>query len=286
MSDPMFRRVTLIRTPLVEVVRTDHPPGALRHGTEEEREGVHAVTFVDEGEFGVGAGPRDWLLRERGILISRPHALYRYTHARHAVPDVCLTVRFANGFDEACERELAAAGIVPRVTNRTAYLRWRLTPLLDVGDAMAVDAWSAELLTALSDDDGDRLHRPSQLRWYAERVDTVRATLERRYAEPHTLASLASSVAISPFQFARVFRQLTGRPPHQYLMKVRLDAARRMLLDGVSVTDACFDSGFSSLSHFIHVFKRRFGCTPSVIGRSAATAAAPSPARAASAGRL
>jgi AraC-like DNA-binding protein len=261
----MFRRATLIRTPLVDIVRSDHAPGTLRHGTEEERELSHAITFVEAGEFGVGAGAHDWLLRERGLLISRPGAVYRYTHARNAVPDVCLTVRFASGFDDACERELSAAGIAPPATNHTAFLRWRLTALLDAGDAMAVDAWSAELLAALRDrrGDGDRLHRPSQLRWYAERVEAARATLERRYAEPHTLASLAASVAISPFQFARVFRQLTGRPPHQYLMQVRLDAARRMLLDRVSVTDACYDTGFSSLSHFIHVFKRRYGCTPS-----------------------
>jgi len=265
MSTTKFRRAFLIRTPLVAVFRTDHPPETLRHGTEEEREASHAVTFVESGEFGVGAGNREWLLRERGLLVSRPNALYRYTHAPRAAPDVCLTVRFANGFDEACERELAAAGIVPRVTNRAAYLRWRLASLLDAGDAMAVDAWSAELLAALGNgnDDSGRLHRPSQLRWYAERVEAARAAIERRYAEPHTLASLASAAAISPFQFARVFRQLTGRPPHQYLMQTRLEAARRMLLDGVSVTDACFDSGFSSLSHFIHVFKRRFACTPS-----------------------
>src|ERR1051326_5086180 len=274
----MFRRATLIRTPLVDIVRSDHAPGTLRHGTEEERELSHAITFVEAGEFGVGAGAHDWLLRERGLLISRPRPVSRHTPAPTAPPDVHPQtpgrkarpaagppVRFASGFDDACERELSAAGIAPPATNHTAFLRWRLTALLDAGDAMAVDAWSAELLAALRDrrGDGDRLHRPSQLRWYAERVEAARATLERRYAEPHTLASLAASVAISPFQFARVFRQLTRRPPHQYLMQVRLDAARRMLLDRVSVTDACYDTGFSSLSHLIHVFKRRYGCTPS-----------------------
>jgi AraC family transcriptional regulator len=261
----MFRRATLIRTPMVEIVRSEHAPGSLRHGTEEEREGSHAVTFVEAGEFGVGAGRDDWQLGERSLLISRPGALYRYTHAPHAVPDVCLTVRFANGFDDACERELDAAGIAPRPTNRTAYLRWRLDALLASADALAIDAWSAELLAAVREHRREHLSRDAQLRWYAERVEAVRMTLEQRYAEPHTLASLASSVAISPFQFARVFRQLTGRPPHQYLLHVRLDAARRMLLDGVSVTDACFDSGFSSLSHFIHMFKRRYRCTPSAL---------------------
>ena len=81
--------------------------------------------------------------------------------------------------------------------------------------------------------------------------------------EQHSLASLARSVGMSPFQFARVFRELTGCPPHKYLLKVRLDRASRMLLDGKSVTETCFDAGFSNLSHFTRSFRRQFGCAPS-----------------------
>jgi AraC-like DNA-binding protein len=267
----MFDRRTLIRTPLTEIVRSAHPADEVIPAIEEEREQSHSITFVESGEFAVGAGDDEWLLGERGVLISRPGAIYRYMHSRHAPRDVCVTLRFHDSAGDACARELAHSGVAPRVTNRIAFLRWELDALVDGGDAMAVDAWTAELLAALREPHGDdRLHRASQLRWYAERVDAVRKTIESRYAEPHSLASLASSVAISPFQFARVFRQLTGRPPHRYLIDVRLDAARRMLLDRVSVTDACFDAGFSSLSHFIHLFKRRFDCTPSSLRRSPA----------------
>src|ERR1043166_1726622 len=149
MGTPMLRRATLIRTPLIEIVRTDHPPETLCHGTEEELETGHAVTWVEWGEFGVGAGAQNWLLREGALMISRPGALYRYTHLPHAVPDVCMTVHFAHELDQECDRSLSCAEIVPRATNRTAFLRWRVAPLLAAGDAMAVDAWGAELLAAL-----------------------------------------------------------------------------------------------------------------------------------------
>jgi len=89
-----------------------------------------------------------------------------------------------------------------------------------------------------------------------------------RYAEEHPLARLASSVGMSPFHFCRVFRQLVGTPPHRYLMEVRLERARTFLLDGRSVTDACFESGFWNLSHFIRLFARRFGCVPSMLRRT------------------
>ena len=76
---------------------------------------------------------------------------------------------------------------------------------------------------------------------------------------------------MSPFQFARVFSELAGMPPHQYLLRVRLDRAAEILLDGKSVTETCFEVGFSNLSHFTRSFQRRFGCKPSLMksGRGA-----------------
>lgn len=263
----MFQIDTLTRTSLVTVMRSAHIPEMLRYGTEEEDEATYDVAFLEAGGFGVGTGDEEHFLHEGSMLVQRPGTVYRYTHTKDVAPDVCLIVRFAEKLDNACDRELATCGTAPRQTNRLAFLKWRLTSLLTIGDAMAIDCWTADVLGALRDcaGDSDRLHRPSQFRWYAERVEAVCSTLEQRYSERHSLASIASSVAISPFQFARIFRKLTGRPPHQYLLQVRLDAARRMLLDGAGVTDVCFDCGFSSLSHFIHMFKRRFGCTPSAV---------------------
>jgi AraC family transcriptional regulator len=263
----MFRRETILRTPVVSISRTHHPPGTLEPGTEEELETSHSICFVEAGSFGIGSGRRDWVLEEGSVFISRPGAVYRYTHRPDIAPDVCISVAFARGFERDCQVELDFPRIVPRVTNRLAYLKWRLAPLLAGGDGLAVESWSSDLLSALAPAEApprvEPLHRRSQLRWYAERVEAVRETLEKQFAEPHSLGALARSVGMSPFQFSRVFRRLTGMPPHQYLLRVRLDAAGRMLRGGASVTDACFDTGFSSLSHFIRLFKRRTGRTPS-----------------------
>jgi len=109
----------------------------------------------------------------------------------------------------------------------------------------------------------NRLYRPHQLNWYAERVQAVQELFQSRYAEPHSLSSVARLVGMSPFQFSRVFSELAGLPPHRYLLRVRLDRARQMLLDGKSVTETCFDVGFSNLSHFTRSFRKRFGNVPS-----------------------
>jgi AraC-like DNA-binding protein len=83
-----------------------------------------------------------------------------------------------------------------------------------------------------------------------------------RFAEQHPLSTLAQTVGMSTFRFARLFRELVGSAPHQFLLQVRFQAALDMLLDGTSVTDACFDCGFSNLSLFSRQFKARFGQSP------------------------
>src|SRR5262249_23597453 len=115
----------------------------------------------------------------------------------------------------------------------------------------------------MSDRSQTRLYAPRQLAWYAGRVDAAREALETDFASPHSLTGLARAAGMSPFHFARVFRELAGVPPHRYLIGVRLRAAVDRLRQGDSVTDTCFAVGFNSLGHFIDTFRRAYGVSPS-----------------------
>ncbi|SBS76517.1 Transcriptional regulator, AraC family [uncultured Mycobacterium sp.] len=82
-------------------------------------------------------------------------------------------------------------------------------------------------------------------------------------AEPLSASALAVHVHMSPSAFSRAFREATGRPPYQYIKDRRLDRARDLLDDrtfGVAAVAGAV--GYSSVSHFIKEFHRRFGSTP------------------------
>jgi AraC-like DNA-binding protein len=257
-----IRRQYLAHTQLATIFRSDHPPGPHCAGTVEEIESDHAVNCVESGSFGLNGL---WLTSS-AVFVSHRGARYRYTH-RESATDVCLTIAFRTD----CSDELHNVPVIPKRTNTMTYLWWRLPRVLATGDASEIDGWAAAVVTALRTPAGGREVGDAQLRWYAERVEATRSLLDRTFARQHSFVDLASIVGMSPFHFNRVFRQLTGVPPHQYLLSVRLNAARQMLLDGLTVTDACYDSGFASLSHFITSFKKRFGVTPgSVAGGAAA----------------
>ncbi|MER6385730.1 helix-turn-helix domain-containing protein [Streptomyces sp. NPDC001250] len=80
---------------------------------------------------------------------------------------------------------------------------------------------------------------------------------------PHTVRSLAESVALSPSRFAHLFTQSTGRSPMRALREARLRHAAR-LLEGTDLTveRVAAASGFTSPFHFSRVFRERHGVPP------------------------
>jgi AraC family transcriptional regulator len=84
-----------------------------------------------------------------------------------------------------------------------------------------------------------------------------------------TLDALAREAGLSLAHFARAFKQSTGRAPHQHLMALRLERARRLLeARGMSLSDVAMRTGFADQAHFTRLFKRQFGVTPGAFIRS------------------
>ncbi|HWQ11630.1 MAG TPA: AraC family transcriptional regulator [Roseiflexaceae bacterium] len=109
-------------------------------------------------------------------------------------------------------------------------------------------------------------------------LDAYRAVVERvlqlmraRLHEPLALEDLAAEAHLSQFHFSRVFRQVTGSPPGEFLGALRLEAARRLLLTtGLSVTEVCYEVGYASLGTFTTRFTRQVGAPPAALRRLAA----------------
>jgi AraC-like DNA-binding protein len=93
----------------------------------------------------------------------------------------------------------------------------------------------------------------------ADRRRAVAAALwiEAHAHEPIDLEGAANEVGLSAFHFLRLFRDVLGVTPHQYLLRSRLRRAARLLTDNDrSITDVAFDVGFGDLSNFVRTFHR------------------------------
>jgi AraC family transcriptional regulator len=87
----------------------------------------------------------------------------------------------------------------------------------------------------------------------------IHAHLDKNIA----LADLADVAQLSEFHFARLFKQTTGLPPHQYVIHQRVERAKRLIAaGGLSLAQIAIDVGFSDQSQFNRHFKRLVGVTP------------------------
>jgi len=83
-----------------------------------------------------------------------------------------------------------------------------------------------------------------------------------------SIRDIAREADISPFHFIRQFEAVFGRTPHQYRIDSRIERAKNLLVSGeLSVTDVCFEVGFSSLGSFSTLFANRVGEAPSSFRR-------------------
>ena len=93
----------------------------------------------------------------------------------------------------------------------------------------------------------------------------TRATelMSESLAEAPGLNQLAAECGLSPRHFARAFRQSTGLPPHQWLLRHRIQRARELLrMQALPLADIAQRCGFADQSHFTRAFSRVVGVSP------------------------
>ncbi len=91
----------------------------------------------------------------------------------------------------------------------------------------------------------------------------MRAFIDAHLRKPVTLRDLANAAGYSPFHAARLFKEVTGQTPFDYLRAARLSgAAARLRESGDTITSVAFDFVFSSHAGFTRAFTRQFGLAP------------------------
>jgi transcriptional regulator GlxA family with amidase domain len=96
------------------------------------------------------------------------------------------------------------------------------------------------------------------------RLLRARDTMDRCYSQPLDIPGLARIACVSEAHFIRTFHKTFGETPHRYLQRRRVERSMFLLREtGRSITEICFDVGFSSLGTYSRTFREIMGETPS-----------------------
>jgi AraC family transcriptional regulator len=90
-------------------------------------------------------------------------------------------------------------------------------------------------------------------------IDYVRSSTHANIS----LTDLAGCVHLSPFHFSRLFRQTLGVSPYQYVLQIKIEHAKKMILHySGSLSEIAYTLNFTDQAHFSNVFKKVTGICP------------------------
>ncbi|MFL9669044.1 AraC family transcriptional regulator [Variovorax sp. AB1(2024)] len=235
----------------------------------------YSVSYVRKGSFGYRTRGRAYELVTGSVLVGCPGDEYVCTHDNHVCGDECLAFHLSPGFVDLIGGDSKA---------------WRAGGLPPLAELMVI----GELAQAAAEGQGDAGLDELGM-WFASRFVEV-VSGRRKSAAPSTAAArdrrravdaavwidansqgdigldgAAAEAGLSSFHFLRLFSQVLGVTPHQYLVRSRLRRAARLLAedDGRPVTEVALDVGFADLSNFVRTFHRAAGVSPSGFRKAA-----------------
>jgi AraC-like DNA-binding protein len=94
------------------------------------------------------------------------------------------------------------------------------------------------------------------------------AFLEENLANDISVDAIARIAGLRPGHFSTMFRLAVGDSPHRYLVRLRVERARALILQGSSPTDAALAAGFYDQSHLTRHMQRLLGITPGSLART------------------
>jgi len=230
-----------------------------------EQHGDHSLSYVRNGSFGCRCGGRLHELVAGSVLIGRPGDEYLCTHDHQDGGDECLSFHYPSALVETI-------GGGPEI--------WRAVGAPPLPELMVIGELAQAIVKGRSEVGLDEIGLLFAARFAALASGGERQTVEagardrRRAVEaaqwidahadrPVDLESAAQEAGLSAFHFLRLFANVLGVTPHQYLIRSRLRRAARLLADDArSITDVAFDAGFADLSNFMRTFRRAAGVSP------------------------
>jgi AraC-like DNA-binding protein len=139
------------------------------------------------------------------------------------------------------------------------------------GHTLIMESLSTQIVINIFRQIDHNMGEPLKDSFYSDRDNINRAIefLNDYSGADYSLGDVAKVANLSTYHFIRVFKSETGKTPIDYLIDIKVKKAKYMLMNkNKSISEVCYECGFSNPSHFTRIFKTKVGVPPSVYRKS------------------
>ena len=248
-----------------------HACAGTRSGIEHTR--VYTLIFLLRGSFRHSTFRQSNFLTSELILFKKPGFDFKAIH-EHYVHDNCFYIEFGNDVLDQLATSFSPrvleflknkdqASLLLKNKPSDSFTTWRLHR--GTTDTISSLEFQSTILHLIDSVLGQE--HPSAVsidKALHDSIDRAKQFISENYCGDISLDDIAEASCVSPFHFSRVFKNNTGFSPHQYLLEIRMNNARRLLFDStLNISDVGYAAGFSNPDYFVTLFKKKTGLTPS-----------------------
>lgn len=224
-----------------------------------------SLSYVRRGTFGYRYRGQSLELVAGAVLIGCEGDEFLCTHDHHDCGDECLSFHLTSELVSALggRKALWQIGCMPPLP-ALMMLGELAQSVRDGNSNLSLDEvgvlLAARFLKLVS---GQKSRRSKVHARDRKRAVDAALWLNDHCHEPISLDDVSALSGLSTYHFLRLFAEVVGATPHQYLVRARLGRAARLLAQqDRSITDVAADVGFGDLSNFVRTFHRAAGVSP------------------------
>jgi len=153
--------------------------------------------------------------------------------------------------------ELQKSSILKELMNEIFDLSRKSSELVDLKLSLCI----SRLLTYMLEE--KQSVRKAQSTLHKDEIFRIREYIETEYSNEIDIDSLSKQINISKFYFIKIFKDLLGQTPYDYLTDIRINTSKKLLFDtDLSISEVSKAVGYHDNNNFIKLFKKRTGTTP------------------------
>ncbi len=226
-----------------------------------------AISFPLISCFDYKSGKNNFVIDTNHILFEKGEIEFTVSKYSAFKRDVTLSIQFLNPDNELADFFIGSKKhiMLQKRNLQTEILLRRFLPVAFGKDETLKEQLLLDILNKIVFSNGNSSHgKPHSIK----QIDQSKDFIHAHHHDDLRIADIASVANLSSFHFSRLFREITGYAPYDYLLLTRIEHAKTLLETGVSVTQTSFSTGFNSLENFSFAFSRIVGISPSAYKKS------------------